>query len=103
VAGRLDATDNDPASFLGLGAAGGLVYYALAFWWYLIGLQQAPASLAALFLNRIPIFGVGGAYLVLGERLTLVQWGGALLILVAVVTIVRLQHSTPPKTTSQTA
>jgi drug/metabolite transporter (DMT)-like permease len=45
-------------------------------------------------LVLIPIFGVGGAYLVLGERLTLAQWGGGLLILVAVVTIVRLQQ--PP-------
>ena len=80
-----------PLSFWAWGAAGGLVYYALAFWLYLIGLQQAPASLAALFLNLIPIFGVGGAYLLLGERLKLAQWGGALLILVAVVTIVLLQ------------
>jgi drug/metabolite transporter (DMT)-like permease len=85
-----------PLSFWAWGAAGGLVYYVLAFWWYLIGLQQAPASLAALFLNLIPIFGVGGAYLILGERLTLAQWGGALLILVAVVTIVRLQQRPAP-------
>jgi drug/metabolite transporter (DMT)-like permease len=85
-----------PLRFWAWGAAGGLVYYALAFWLYLIGLQQAPASLAALFLNLIPIFGVGGAYLLLGERLTLAQWGGALLILVAVVTIVRLQQQPAP-------
>ena len=32
----------------------------------------------------------------LGERLTLAQWGGALLILVAVVTIVRLQQQPAP-------
>jgi drug/metabolite transporter (DMT)-like permease len=85
-----------PLSFWAWGAAGGLVYYALAFWLYLIGLQRAPASLAALFLNLIPIFGVGGAYLLLGERLTLTQWGGALFILVAVVTIVRLQQQPAP-------
>jgi drug/metabolite transporter (DMT)-like permease len=93
-----------PLSFWAWAAAGGLVYYALAFWWYLIGLQRAPASLAALFLNLIPIFGVGGAYLLLGERLTLAQWGGALLILAAVVTIVRLQQQpTPGETTPQMA
>jgi drug/metabolite transporter (DMT)-like permease len=45
-----------------------------------------------LFLNLILIFGVGGAYLLLGERLTLAQSGGALLILVAVGAIIRLQH-----------
>jgi drug/metabolite transporter (DMT)-like permease len=55
-------------------------------------LKHAPASLAGLFLNLIPIFGVGGAYLLLGERLTLTQSGGALLILVAGGAIFRLQH-----------
>ena len=85
-----------PLSFWARGAAGGLVYYALAFWFYLIGLQRAPASLAALFLNLIPIFDVGGTYLVLGERLTLAQSGGVLLILVAAMTIVRIQQRPAP-------
>jgi drug/metabolite transporter (DMT)-like permease len=81
-----------PLSFWIWGAAGGLVYYALAFWFYLVGLQQAPASLAAVFLNLIPIFGVTSAYLVLGERLTLAQWVGAAIILAAVTAIVRVQQ-----------
>jgi hypothetical protein len=51
--------------------------------WHSTKLKHAPASLAALFLNLIPIFGVGGAYVLLGERLTIAQSGGALLILVA--------------------
>jgi drug/metabolite transporter (DMT)-like permease len=68
----------------------GLVYYALAFWFYLVGLKKIPASLAGLFLNLIPIFAVGGAYLFLGERLAIGQWVGAVLILAAVVTILRL-------------
>src|SRR6266511_3934717 len=77
------------------GAAGGLVYYALAFWFYIVGLQRAPASLAGLFLNLIPIFGLGEAYLFLRERLAPAQWLGALVILAAVVAIVRLQHAEP--------
>lgn len=77
---------------MGVGAAGGLVYYALAFWLYLIGLKRVPASLAALFLNLIPIFGVSAAYLFLGEGLTIAQWSGALLILVAVAALLRLQR-----------
>jgi len=44
---------------------------------------------AALFLNLIPVFG--GALLVLGERLALAQWAGALLILVAVAGVLWLQ------------
>jgi drug/metabolite transporter (DMT)-like permease len=81
-----------PLSFWAWGAAGGLVYYALAFWLYVVGLQQAPASLAAMFLNLIPIFGVASAYMVLGERLTPAQWVGAALILAAVTAIIRVQH-----------
>ncbi len=76
--------------------ASGLVYYALAFWFYLVGLKKIPASLAGLFLNLIPIFAVGGAYLFLGERLAVGQWIGAALILVAVIAMLRLQNSDTP-------
>jgi len=74
----------------------GVLYYALAFWLYIIGLRYLPASVAGLFLNLIPIFGVGGAYLFLGERLSLAQWAGAALILAAVFGIMRLQIVGPP-------
>jgi drug/metabolite transporter (DMT)-like permease len=67
----------------------GIVYYALAFWFYIIGLKDTSASVAGLFFNLIPIFAVGGAYLFLGERLAPVQWLGAALILAAVVAIAR--------------
>jgi drug/metabolite transporter (DMT)-like permease len=75
----------------GWAALSGVLYYALAFWCYIIGLRQLPASLAGLFLNLIPIFGVGGAYLFLGERLTVAQWIGGTLILLAVVLVLRWQ------------
>lgn len=74
-------------------AASGIFYYALAFWFYIIGLKKTPASLAGLFLNLIPIFGVGGAYLFLGERLITMQWIGALIILAAVFGIMRLPRT----------
>jgi drug/metabolite transporter (DMT)-like permease len=70
----------------------GIVYYALAFWFYIIGLKRIPASLAGLFLNLIPIFAVGGAYLFLAERLAAVQWVGAALILAAVMTMLHFQN-----------
>ena len=73
--------------------ASGIVYYALAFWFYIVGLKKIPASLAGLFLNLIPIFAVGGAYLFLEERLATVQWIGAALILAAVVVMLRLQST----------
>lgn len=70
-------------------AASGIVYYGLAFWFYIIGLKKIPASLAGFFLNLIPIFGVGGAYIFLNERLGAGQWAGAILILAAVVGVSR--------------
>lgn len=73
--------------------ASGIVYYALAFWFYIIGLKRIPASLAGLFLNLIPIFAVGGAYLFLAERLAVVQWVGAALILMAVMVMLRFQNT----------
>lgn len=72
--------------------ASGIVYYALAFWFYIVGLKKIPASLAGLFLNLIPIFAVGGAYIFLGERLAVGQLIGAALILVAVAAMLRLQN-----------
>ena len=71
----------------------GLVYYALAFWFFISGLRQMPATEAGLYLNLIPIFGIVGAYIFLGERLTPIQWIGALLILFAVVGISILQKN----------
>jgi drug/metabolite transporter (DMT)-like permease len=76
----------------GWAALSGVLYYALAFWCYVIGLKQLPASMVGLFLNLIPIFGVGAAYLFLGERLTVVQWVGGTLILLAVVLVLRGQR-----------
>lgn len=67
----------------------GVVYYALAFWFYVHGLKRVSASIAGTFINFIPIFGVSGAYLFLGERLSLIQWVGAGVILLSVFIILR--------------
>ena len=74
-----------PASAWAWAALSGIVYYALAFWFFLTGLKAVPASLAGLFINLTPIFGIGGAYIFLGERLVAWQWMGAILILIAVL------------------
>jgi len=65
----------------------GVIYYALAFWFYLQGLARVRASMAGVFINLIPIFGIGGAHLFLGERLSAVQWLGAGAILMSVFII----------------
>lgn len=66
------------------GAISGLMYYVIAFWFYLQALRSVPASTAGMFLNLIPVFGVATAYVFLGERLTTVQWAGAAAILLSV-------------------
>jgi drug/metabolite transporter (DMT)-like permease len=90
--GAVTLTAISPASW-GWAALSGVLYYALAFWCYIIGLKQLPASMVGQFLNLIPIFGVAGAYLFLGERLTVVQAIGGVLILVAVVMVLRWQRA----------
>jgi drug/metabolite transporter (DMT)-like permease len=77
------------------GAISGLMYYAAAFWLYLNGLRSVPASTAGMFINLTPVFGVATAYAFLGERLTQVQWVGAVVILVSVAAL--LMSATPPK------
>ena len=79
--------------------ASGLMYYAVAFWFYLVGLRSLPASVAGGFLNLIPVFAIATAYLVLDERLSPSQWVGAATILVAV--LVLLSESTRPDATAQ--
>ena len=66
------------------GAISGLMYYAAAFWLYLVGLRSFPASSAGLFINLTAVFGVAAGYMFLGERLAPAQWAGAAVIVVAV-------------------
>ena len=69
--------------------ASGILYYALAYWFYLSGLRHVPASLAAVSFYLIPIFGVAGASLLLEERLDPSQWVGVAIVLAAVLLITR--------------
>ena len=69
------------------GAISGLMYYAAAFWLYLDGLRSHPASTASIFINPTPVFGVATAYAFLGERLTQVQWFGAVIIVFSVAAL----------------
>jgi drug/metabolite transporter (DMT)-like permease len=62
----------------------GALYYAIAFGLYLAGLRRVSASVAAMFLMLIPVFGVATGYLMLAEHLSGRQWFGAGLVLAAV-------------------
>jgi drug/metabolite transporter (DMT)-like permease len=74
-----------PPEAWGLAALSGLVYYGLAFWFYLSGLRPASASEAGQFINLVPVFALAGAYLFLGESLQPIQWLGCGLVLLAVI------------------
>ena len=70
-----------------LAFASGIIQYACAFWLYLWALKGLSASVAGMFLNLIPVFGLLVAMPVLGDRLTGIQWLGAALIIGSVVTL----------------
>lgn len=72
-----------------LAAVSGIVQYAVAFWLYLTGLRHYPASRSGVFLSLVPVFGVGGAAVALGEELALVQWVGAVVVVGAVQAMMR--------------
>jgi drug/metabolite transporter (DMT)-like permease len=76
-----------PVTWFGLlsAVASGVLYYAAAYWLYLTALRRAPASLAAVSFYLIPIFGVGGGQILLGEQFEASQWIGVVIVLAAVL------------------
>ncbi len=79
-----------PETFSGAGLASavvsGILYYALAYSFYLTALRSVRASVAAASFYLIPVFGVAAGWLI-GERLAPVQWLGAILVIGSVVVI----------------
>ena len=67
----------------------GLLYLTIcatvaAFLCYNYALTKIPASRASVFINGIPVVTAVGAWVILGERLTLLQVSGGILVLAAV-------------------
>jgi probable blue pigment (indigoidine) exporter len=87
LTGPVPLADVSPAAWLAA-IVSGLMYYALAFWFYLSGLRRVEASVAGSFLTLIPVFGVTAAMLT-GERLDARQWIGAALVIGSVAVIAR--------------
>ncbi|GAB4159260.1 MAG: DMT family transporter [Cyanobacteria bacterium J069] len=65
----------------------GVINYAVPVWLYLLALNQMRASITAIFLTLIPVFGIGSAFLFLDERLGAMQWIGAAVIVAAVIRV----------------
>lgn len=88
--GNLTLPTSVPAQAWLTAIASGVVYYALAFWFYLNGLRRVPAAVAGSFINLIPVFVVAAGYALLDERLTPRQIAGAAIVLTA-MTVLALQ------------
>lgn len=78
-----------PSNVIAIGILSGLLYYAAAYWLYLSALKSVPAAVAGSFFNLIPLFGIALAFLLLGERLTALQWSGAGAIVTSVFLLLR--------------
>ena len=74
-------------SLLWAAAGTGVIYYGAAFGLYLMGLQTVQASIAGIYLNLVPVFTIGLSYILLGERLTALQWMGAFTVLLSIAAI----------------
>jgi drug/metabolite transporter (DMT)-like permease len=73
----------------------GLLSFAVPFWLHLIALRALPASVFSYFLATVPLFGVAGAFLFLGERLDAQQMLGGVLLMSAVIAVTVLHFRTP--------
>jgi drug/metabolite transporter (DMT)-like permease len=73
--------------------ASGLLYYGLAYSFYISALRHVPASVAAVSFYLIPVFGIAAAW-IYGERLEPTQWLGAMLV-VGAVAVVSIRAARP--------
>jgi probable blue pigment (indigoidine) exporter len=74
----------------------GVLYYAVAYWFYLSALRNVPASFAAASFYLVPVFGLAGSFLLLGERLEPAQWLGVVIVSIAVIAILRRTRGHEP-------
>jgi probable blue pigment (indigoidine) exporter len=75
----------------------GVLYYAMAYWLYLAALRNVPASIAAVSFYLIPVFGVAGGFLLLGDRLQPWQWAGVVVVLAAIAVILGRTRAPGPE------
>jgi drug/metabolite transporter (DMT)-like permease len=59
----------------------GVCCSALGYWFYVISLDVLGVPLSSVFINFVPVVTVIAGFFLLGERLSPLQWGGAVLVL----------------------
>ena len=59
----------------------GVCCSALGYWFYARSLEVLGMSVTAIFINLIPVVTVIGGFFIMGDRLTILQWFGAALVI----------------------
>jgi drug/metabolite transporter (DMT)-like permease len=59
----------------------GVFCSALGYWLYAHSLEILGISISAIFINLVPVVTVIGGFFVMGDRLTPLQWLGAILVI----------------------
>jgi drug/metabolite transporter (DMT)-like permease len=67
----------------------GLCCSALGYWLYARSLETLGVSVSSVFINFIPVVTVIAGFFILGERLTPLQWAGALMVVAGVYLAMR--------------
>jgi len=70
----------------------GILQYAIGFLLFVTSLKILSAAVASAYLNAIPLFGLVIAALVLGERMSPLQWVGSLIAIAALIMISFLRN-----------
>ena len=84
----LEAWTLAPPGARALASLSGVLYYGVAYYLFVGALRRVPASEAGVFINLVPVFGLIAAYFLLNERLTVTQWLGAGVVLLAMTAMV---------------
>ena len=59
----------------------GICCSAMGYWFYARSLEVLGMSVSAIFINMIPLITVFFGFFIMGDRLTLLQWIGAALVI----------------------
>jgi drug/metabolite transporter (DMT)-like permease len=62
----------------------GLCCSALGYWFYAHSLKVLGMTVSAIFINMVPLVTVVFGFFIMGDRLTLLQWIGAFLVIAGV-------------------
>ena len=90
VTGGVALGSRPDAGTASLAVGSGIVYYGLAFVCYVSGLRHLPATAAGAVLPLIPVWGFGAAFIA-GDRLSWLQWLGAIVVGASVLAVGFLQ------------